>query len=130
METKMDTQEKTRVYRIVHFQERFKPEGTEYVRIPIIPLNDAQVDYLEADKNLQLEPEHSRLYGCLLVLLRKAAGVVGDLQGHLLDESGQPATVFVISSWLHTDLGQAEKVLLKLQHAGLIEQALLPSGKL
>jgi len=114
------------VWRFVRFRERFSPEGTEYLRIPIEPLNDDQADYLLAVEKLRHESNFLWVYGVLLALLRHAAGTEGDIQGYLVDATGQPVRTSLVSSWLGLEASLVEEMLVKFKDLGLLEQVELP----
>ena len=114
------------VWRFVRFRERFSPEGTEFLRIPVEPLNDDQADYLSAMKQLKREPNYIWLRGALLELLRHAADTEGDLQGYFIDSTGQPVSTSAMSSWLRRDVPALEEMLANFKDLGLLEQVELP----
>ena len=114
------------VWRFVRFKERFSPEGTRFLRIPVEPLNDDQADYLFAMKQLKREPNYIWLHGALVELLRHAADTEGDLQGYFIDSTGQPVSTSAMSSWLRRDVPAVEEMLAKFKGLGLLEQVELP----
>jgi len=115
------------VWRFISFQETFSPEKTKYIRIPIVAQNDSQRAYLHALAGLRREPDYMILKGCLVELIRKAASIAGELQGHLLDATGQPATPVTVATWLNIEESKAAQILLKFQELAIIEQVAFPS---
>jgi hypothetical protein len=114
------------VWRFIRFKERFSPEGTEFLRIPIEPLNDDQADYLLAVKQLGHGENNMRLYGAVLALLRRLPATEQGMQGHLIDAAGQPVRTSSMNSWLRLDVPVVEGMLAKFKDLGLLEQVELP----
>jgi len=114
------------VWRFIRFKERFSPEGTEFLRIPIVPLNKDQSDYLLAVKQLDHGLNNMRLYGAFIVLLRRLPATEQGMQGYLVDPTGQPVSTSAMSSWLRLDVSVFEEMLAKLKNLGLLEQVELP----
>ncbi|MCP4453988.1 MAG: hypothetical protein GY809_21205 [Planctomycetes bacterium] len=114
------------VWRFVRFRECFSPEGTEYLRIPIEPLNDDQADYLFAMKQLKREPNCMWLQGAVMALLRRLPATEQGMQGYLVDATGQSVSTSAMSSRLGLDVPVVEAMLAKFKDLGLLEQVELP----